>query len=241
MTRVPLVLALLLCFQPGPRPIEGSGTPVEREHTLKEADVDSLASAMQPFDLVFVAGLEGLPGAAREREAFLKGFRDAFEEKTLPTERVRKKTGGIVAGDPLRNHMRLAADEESARWLARIKLAWRVPAPDSARHVPDSARPARGGADSLARAWPGLGAQVGVGLERSGDGEGGGPGPPATALDFQLRFPAGYPVDAAYYQHAGRQVAFLVLEALHRPGGWLDDDERLRLEDTRRESAVPQR
>jgi len=234
VTRVPLVLALLLGFQPGPRPIEGSGKPVEREHTLTEADVDSLASAMQAFDLVFVAGLDGLPGAAREREAFLKGFRDACGEKTLPTERVRKKTGEVVPGEPLRNHMRLAADEGSARWLARIKLGWRVPAPDSAQ-------PARGGADSLARAWPGLGARVGLGLEWNGDDNGRGPGPPPAALDFQLRLPAGHPVDAAYYQHAGRQVAFLVLEALHRPGGWLDDDERLRLEDTRREPSAPLR
>jgi hypothetical protein len=234
VTYVFLLLALLLRFPPEPRPIEGSGKPVEREHTLTEADVDSLASAMQAFDLVFVAGLEGLPGAAREREAFLKGFRDAFREKTLPTERVRKKTGGVVAGEPLRNHMQLAVDEGSARWLVRIKLGWRVPAADSAWA-------ARGGADSLARAWPGLGAQVRVGLEWNGDDEGRGPGPPAAALDFQLRLPPGHLVDAAYYQHAGRQVAFLVLEALHRPGGWLDDDERLRLEDTRRESAVPLR
>ena len=235
MTYVFLLLALLLRSPPEPRPIAGSGKPVEREHILKESDVDSLASAMQAFDLVFVAGLEGLPGAAREREAFLKGFRDAFDEKTLPTERVRKKTGGVAAGEPLRNHMRLATDEESARWLARIKLGWRVPAPDSAQ-------PARGGADSLARAWPGLGVQVGVGLEWNGDHKGRGPGaPPPAALDFQLRLPTGHPVDAAYYQHAGRQVAFLVLEALHRPGGWLDDDERLRLEDTRREAAVPLR
>jgi hypothetical protein len=58
--------------------------------------------------------------------------------------------------------------------------------------------------------------------------------PPARPRTEWLRFPAGHPVDAAYYQQAGRQVAFLVLEAVHRARGELGDDQRLRLEGARR-------
>jgi len=56
-----------------------------------------------------------------------------------------------------------------------------------------------------------------------------------------LRFSVGHPVDAAYYRHAGRQVAFLVLEALHRAQGLLNDDQRVRLENTRRAAGAAAR
>ena len=57
---------------------------------------------------------------------------------------------------------------------------------------------------------------------------------PPAAREEWLRFPAGHPVDAAYHQLAGRQVAAVVMEAVQRARGELGEDRRLKLEQTRR-------
>ncbi len=228
MTLIVLLFALLFLPGPAPRPIEGSGPPIAREHVMDEQDVDSLSAALRSFDPVFVSGIDGVPASRAERERFLGGFRDAFGEKTLTTERVRRGAGAAVPGEALQNRMQLVTDEDGARWSVRIRIAWIAPLADSAS--------AAASPDSLTRAWPGLGADVRVLLMPLGGRER-ETGIRSVEFDYRLRFPAGHPVDASYYQLAGRQVAFLALEALHRPEGRLDDDQRLVLEDTRREPA----
>ncbi len=225
MTFLCLVLALLFAQESVPRSIEGFSKPASRPHTMEESDVDSIAATLERFAPVYVAGIEGVPLRPPERDRFLEGFRAAFVEKDLPTERV-EKTGAIVAAEPLRNRVQLVGDESGAQWLVRIRIEWLAPDRDSLGEARDAG-------DSLAAAWPGLRAHVRVSLEWNGsEPRRGGTTAP---LEEWLRLPSGHPVDAAYFQHAGRQIALLALEALHRPDGLLDDDQRVKLEDTRRE------
>jgi hypothetical protein len=232
MIHVFLLLALLLGVPAEPRSVEGQGKPAARPRDMDETEVDSLAASMERLESVYVAAIDGVPAEARLREAFLKGFHEAFGEKTLATERVARKTGAATAGEPLLNHMQLVVDDDGARWLVRVAVQWLVPPPDSTQ--------ARGSpADSLARAWPGLGVHVKLEIERNEDSP--GRGAKTVPVEQWLRLPAGHPVDAAYYQHAARQVALVALETLHRPGGWLDDNQRLMLEDARREPAAAAR
>ena len=220
MTPALLVLALLL-MQASPDLPDPRRSPAERVHSMDEAEVDSLAPTTGARVPVRVEALEGVPTAAREREAFLRGFRGAFQERELPTERVARKTGALKPAPPLHNGLRLAeGDDEQGAWTARVRLEWFTPT--------DTASV---GADSLGRAGTGRGARVTITV---GWPEGPRPGPPALPRTERLRFPAGYAVDAAYYQQAGRQVGFLTLEAVQRARGDLGDDRRLRLEDTRR-------
>jgi hypothetical protein len=220
MTPVLLVLALLL-MQSSPDLPDPRRRPVERVRTMEEADVDSLAPTTGARVPVRIEVLEGVPVPVREREAFLKGFRGAFQERELPTERVAKTTGAVKPGALLRNGLRLAeGEDEKGAWSARVRLEWFTPTDSGSVRV-----------DSLARAGTGRGARVTVTV---GWPEGPRAGPPPLPRTEWLRFPAGYAVDAAYYQQAGRQVGFLTLEAVQRAKGDLGDDRRLRLEDTRR-------
>ncbi len=226
MTWLWLVLGLLFAQESIPRSVEGFSKPVSRPHTMEEADVDSIAATLERFETVLVASLDGAPEGSRDRERFFEGFREAFTEKDLAVERVARRTGTVGRAEELQNHIRLVGDETSALWIARVRVEWITPPPEGLRGARDAA-------DSLARAWPGLRAHVKVTLEWNGTDPRRGGG--AAPLDQWLRLPAGHPVDAAYYQHAGRQVALLVLEALHRPDGLLDDDQRVKLEDAERE------
>ncbi len=217
MTRLFLLLGVVL-LQLNPEVTGNPRTRGERLHVMDEAEVDSLAPTTGLRVPVLVEALEGLPAAKAEHEAFLKGFRGAFQERELPTERVAKRTGQVSPGSPLRNGLRLAEGvDEKGAWSVRVRLDW-LAAPDSA-------------GDSLARAWPGRSARLTV---TAGWPEGTRLPPPAVPRVDWLRFPAGHPVDAAYYQHAGWQVGFVALEAVLRAKGELGDDQRLRLEDTRR-------
>jgi hypothetical protein len=196
--------------------------PVERPHFRDEAEVDSMMPTTGALVPVLVEALEGMPLAPLEREAFLRGFGGAFQEREIPTERVVKRTGVIRPGAPLRNRLRLAEGvDEKGAWSVWVRLEWFAP--------PDSAT------DSLTRAWPGRSARVNVTV---GWPEGTRIRPPALSRTESLRFPTGHPVDAAYYQHIGWQVGFLVLEAVQRAKGDLNDDQRLQLENTYRITPV---
>lgn len=220
-TRLFLLLGVVL-LQLSPAITGNPRSPVARPHPAEDTEVDSLTSATGVLVPVLVEALEGAPVVPREREAFLRGFRAAFQEREIPTERVAVKTGAVRPGVLLRNGLRLAEGEgEKGAWRVRVQLEWFVP--------PDSA------ADSLARAWPGRGARVTV---TAGWPEEKRLQPPALPRTEWLRFPTGHPVDAAYYQHAGWQVGFLTLEAVLRAKGDLNDDQRLRLDDTRRITPV---
>jgi hypothetical protein len=217
MTRLFLLLGIVL-LQISPDITGNPRNQARPPHLMDEAEVDSLMPTTGVRVPVLVEALEGAPVAPRERDAFLRGFRGAFQEREIPTERVAKKTGAVSPGAPLRNGLRLAEGvDEKGAWSVRVRLEWFVPQ--------DSA------ADSLVRAWPGRGARVTV---TAGWPEGTRIPPPALPRTEWLRFPSGHPVDAAYYQHAGWQVGFLALEAVQRAKGDLNDDQRLRLDDTRR-------
>jgi hypothetical protein len=222
MTRLLLLLGFVL-LQTSPDVTSNPGSPIKPPHVMDEAEVDSLMPTTGARIPVLVEALEGVPVAPRERDAFLRGFRGAFQEREIPTERIVKKTGAVKPGAPLRNELRLAeGDGEKGAWSVRVQLEWFAPQ--------DSA------ADSLARAWPGRGARVTV---TAGWPEGTRLPPPSLPRTEWLRFPPGHPVDAAYYQNAGWQVGFLALEAVQRAKGDLNDDQRLRLEDTRRITPAP--
>jgi len=217
MTRLFLLLGIVL-LQISPNLTGNPRNPVERPHLMDEAEVDSLMHTTGARIPVLVEALEGAPVAPRERDAFLLGFRGAFQEREIPTERIAKQTGAVRPGALLRNGLRLAEGvDEKGAWSVRVRLEWFAP--------PDSAT------DSLTRAWPGRSARVTVTADWP---EGTRIRPPALPRTEWLRFPTGHPVDAAYYQHAGWQVGFLALEAVQRAKGDLNDDQRLRLEDTRR-------
>jgi len=220
MTRLFLLLGIVL-LQVSPEITSSPRPMVERPHFMEEAEVDSLMPTTGARVPVLVEALEGVPTVPAEREAFLRGFRGAFLEREIPTERVVKRTGEVRPGAPLRNGLRLAEGvEEKGAWNVRVRIEWFA--------YPDST------ADSLARAWPGRSARVTV---TAGWPEGTRFVPPAQPRTEWLRFPTGHPVDAAYYQHAGWQVGFLALEAVQRAKGDLNDDQRLRLENTRRVAA----
>jgi hypothetical protein len=228
MTHVLVLLALLLGIPDTPEPGGGSHPPADRVHSMTEADVDSLTPTTGALLPVLVVALEPQLSERSNRDGFLRGFEGAFGEGAFPTERVARRTGAVRTAAPLRNRFRLGeVDEEPAAWTARVKVEWVVPAPDSA-----AAR------DSLARAYPGLGARVAFEVQEPGDAR---PGARPLPHTESLRFSVGHPVDAAYYRHAGRQVAFLVLEALHRAQGLLNDDQRVRLENTRRAAGAAAR
>ena len=217
MTRLFLLLGIVL-LQISPNLTGNPRNPVERPHLMDGAEVDSLMHTTGARIPVLVEALEGAPVAPRERDAFLRGFRGAFQEREIPTERIAKQTGAVRPGALLRNGLRLAEGvDEKGAWSVRVRLEWFAPQ--------DSA------ADSLVRAWPGRSARVTVTADWP---EGPRIRPPALPRTEWLRFPTGHPVDAAYYQHAGWQVGFLALEAVQRAKGDLNDDQRLRLEDTRR-------
>jgi hypothetical protein len=224
MKRILLFLAFVLLQgqtdvnMPPPR-------PVERPHVMEEAEVDSLTPTTGAALLVSVAALEGVPVAAPAREAFLRGFRGAFREAELRTDRVAKRTGLVRAGEPLRNRFRMAEpDDAGTAWTARVRLEWSAGTPDTSGGTATAA-------GSLARAWPGLAARVTIEAQKPETPRSESRPVPETT---SLRLPSGHPVDAPYWQHAGRQVAFLLLERLHRLDGDLDDSQRVRLEDARR-------
>jgi len=228
MTRVFLLLGFAL-LQVSPA-VPGYPTrPAEEPRQRFEADADTLPPTAGSRSPVRLEAIEGVPAKAEEREAFVAGFQDGFLERELPSERVARKSGAVKRGPALRNRLRLAeAEDEEGVWSARLRLEWFTPR--------DSL------ADTLARAWPGLGARVAISVTPPPE-----PGaspvarPPESASTEWLRFPACHPVDAAYYRLAGRQVALLVLEALHRARGELGDDQRLALEDARRIAPPPAR
>jgi hypothetical protein len=217
MTRLLLLLGLVF-LQVSPEVTGSQRIPNERPHVMDEAEVDSLTPTTGTLIPVQVDALEGVPVAPRERDAFLVGFRGAFQERELPTERVAKQGGAVRRGAPLRNDLRLAEGvSEKGTWSVRVRLEWFAPQ--------DSA------ADSLARAWPGRAARVTVTV---GWPEQTRAAPPDQVRTEWLRFPAGHALDAAYDQHAGWQVGLLTLEAVQRARGGLGDDQRLRLDETRR-------
>jgi hypothetical protein len=226
VARLFLLLGIVL-LQISPSTTGEPRNPIAPQRQVDEADADadSLAPATGARVPVLVESLEGVPVAPAEREAFLKGFRWALQEREIPTERVVKQTGAVRPGSSLRNGLRLAegVDEQGA-WRVRVRIEWSVPRDSTA--------------DSLARAWPGRCALVTV---TAGWPEGTRRPPPALPRTEQLRFPAAHPVDAAYYQHAGWQVGFLALEGVLRAKGDLNDDERLRLDDTRRSAPAAAR
>ena len=232
MTILPalLALALMMPAQTSPELTGGSAKRVQRVRSMEEGDLDALTvrtGAPSPVALT----LEGLPAAAGAREAFERGVRASFTARELATERVARRGGAARDGGPLRNRFLLGAEGADPRaWGARLRLQWFVP-PDSLRGV----------ADSLSHAWPGLGVRVVIETQEPAPQEARedarevprfAPHPGRSAAVLLL--PSGHPVDAAYYQHAGSQVALLLLEALHRADGDLDDDQRLRLDDALR-------
>jgi hypothetical protein len=220
MTRLLLLLGIVF-LQIAPEITGNVRGPVERPRTMEESNVDSLMPTTGTQVPVRVETLENVPVAVPERDAFLKGFRGAFLERELATERVAKQTGAVKPGSRLRNPLRLAeGDDEKGAWRVRVRLDWFTPSDSGSV-----------GVDSLARAWPGRGARVTIVV---GWPEGPRVLPPEQTRTEWLRFPAGHPVDRAYYQQAGRQVAFLTLEVVERATGDLGEDQRLRLEDTRR-------
>jgi hypothetical protein len=210
-----LLLLGLVFLQTSPD-VGGRRLPVQRDHAMDEAEADSLTPRTGAEPVLGIESIEGLPRAPGERAAFLEGFRQAFLAHAFATERVRKR-GAVVPAAPLRGGLRLADGEEESAWTARVWLDWFTPA--------DTA------ADSLARAWPGRGAHVTVTVDAP---EGGRAAPAPAVGSVWLRFPARHPVDAAYHQNAGLQVALVVIEAVARARGALDVDRRLVLEGARR-------
>jgi len=224
MKRILLLLAFVLLQGQTDIPIRPPKPP-ERPHIMEESDVDSLQPTTGVASVVSVAALEGVPADPRAQAAFMRGFRDAFREGDLRTERVAKPGRPARPGPTLHVRFRLAeAEDDKDLRTARAKLVWFAPPPDTV--------PGRGAAaDSLARVYPGLGVSVTVEVREPGT-----PGreKPPLHHTVSLRLPSGHPVDAPYWQLAGRQVAFIVLEAVHRQDGDLDEDQRVKLEDARR-------
>ena len=219
-----LLLCGLVLLQVSPGLTGHSNIPTERQHTMDEAEVDSLAPMTGALVPVWIETIEGVPAAAAEREAFLKGFRGRFREREAPLERFARRDSAWKPAGPASLPLRLADEPgEKGAWTVRVRLEWRVPRDSTA--------------DSTARAWPGLAARVTVTAMAPEAASPLAPlramAPPAAREDW-LRFPAGHPVDAAYHQLAGRQVAALVMEAVQRARGELGEDRRLKLEQTRR-------
>jgi len=200
--------------------------PTERPHELTEAEMDSLAPMTGAPVPVWVEAIEGVPVAAAEREAFVHGFRSRFRDREVPSERLARRDSIWRPDTPVLCDLRLADEPgEKGAWTARVRLDWKVPRDATA--------------DSTTRAWPGLGARVTVTVSAPEPtstrslAPARAVAPPAPHAAW-LRFPSGHPVDAAYHQLAGRQVAAMVMEAVQRARGHLGEDRRLRLEQTQR-------
>ncbi len=227
MKRVLLLLAFVL-LQGQVDPTVRPQKPMERPRVMEESNVDSLLPTTGAASVVNVPALEGVPADPRAQAAFLKGFHDAFREGDLRIERVAKTGGKARPGETLHNRFRLAeAGEDKDTWTARVRLEWFAPRPDTV--------PGRGAeAESLARIYPGIGVRVELEVRPPPDAGNGGPDKPAATSAVTLRFPVGHPVDAPYWQLAGRQVGFVLLEAVHRADGDLTEEQRLVLENARR-------
>ena len=206
MNRLLLLLGLVL-LQVSPELTGHSRIPTERQHVMDEAEVDSLMPTTGALVPVWVEALEGVPAAAADREAFLKGFRGRFREREAPGERLARRDGTWRPDAKLALPLRLADEpEERNAWTARAwpGLAARVTVTALA---PEDASPRAAAARTLALHAP--------------------------RVEW-LRFPAGHPVDAPYHQLVGRQVAAVVMEAVQRARGELGEDRRVRLERTTR-------
>jgi hypothetical protein len=223
MNRLVLLLGLVL-LQALPDVPGHAIIPTERPQVMDEADVDSLAPTIGAPVPVWVVRYErGLPEAS-ERKAFARGFNDRFREREMPSERFVRRDSVWKPDAPVVCNLRLADEPgEKGAWTAHVWLDWHAPRDSTA--------------DSTARAWPGLLARVSVTVaapEPTSALAPAQPVAPAAPHEEWLRFPAGHPVDAAYHQLAGRQVAAVVMEAVQRARGELGEDRRLRLEQTER-------
>ncbi len=223
MSRLLLLLGIVL-MQALPDLPGHTVIPTERPHEMDEAEVDSLMPTTGAPVPVWVETIEGVPAAPAGREAFVKGFRGRFGEREVPSERFARRDRVWKPDAPVVCGLRLAdGPDDKGAWTVRVRLAWRVPRDSTA--------------DSTARAWPGL--EVGVTVTALAPASGSWRelaqtvAPPAPRTEW-LRFPAGHPVDAAYHQLAGRQVAAVVMEVVQRERRELGEDRRLRLEQTLR-------
>jgi hypothetical protein len=220
---------VLLQALPG-APGRGGIVPDGRTHQMDEAEVDSIAPLTGAPVALWIETLDGVPRDAAQREAFVRGFRSRFRERELPSER-RGRSDRLWRPDAtLLCDLRLADEPgEKGAWSVRVRLEWRVPSEPLA--------------DTTDRAWPGLAARVTVSATA--------PEPPAVrglaatpnaappvSAGLWLRFPSGHPVDPAYLQLAGRQVAAVVMEVVQRARGQFGEDRRLRLEDTVRADSI---
>lgn len=150
---------------------------------------------------VMVDGLDALPlRVEADRSAFLAGFRGAFAEPRLATERVREE-GEPSAEPPIGNRFRLLEGEAEGFddvWKAQVSFD-RL----DATQVQVSWWAVSAAAAEVVRVAP----------ERA-----------------HLVVPARPGASENGFDRIGREVALLLLDTLHHASGDLDDDVRVRLE-----------
>ncbi len=219
---------LLLAPPPGSPELIGPQKPPDPVGTMELVERDTLPALPGMGNFLHLVAIENLPASAAERNAFLSGFRGAFTDDALRTERVpRKKPGPPRPSLPIRNRFHLLEGSESrGTWQAQVTLEWLPPVPVAA--VP------RDTSQHVAATPPGLRVTYWALTPEAVEAD-------ARPLPIreELSFESAGASPAGFAEHAGRQVALMLLETLHQLAGELDDDQRVRLEATARRSLTP--
>jgi hypothetical protein len=172
---------------------------------------------------VFLTSFEGQPADSVAALAFATGFQGAFLDEYFLTEAVTKDPSR-PASPVLTNRFRLVrGDAFGDEWQLQVTVMdwWgagaQAPTP----------------ADTTAARAPRPGLRVNVAVLPAA-AAGARPVPAREDLTFET------PLEPSreYYMQAGRMVALLALESLHRRSGDLDDRTRLRLDRTVRAPVI---
>jgi hypothetical protein len=185
-------------------------------------------SAPASPDFVQLVSIQGLPGDSLVRERFMAGFRGQFAEDELPAER-RSGDGPWAPASAVTNRFRwLEGDADETAWQLQVVIG----APQAVVLPQRSAEHGHRSLESHRRSR-GMIAAFTVQAPDPGSGL-----PPPVRERFAFSFPAAAADSGAVlampgvgylfpWNDAGRIVARLALDVLHRQRGGLDDDERL--------------
>ena len=177
-------------------------------------------------NVVLLTSLAGQPVDSLAALAFSAGFQGAFTDDYFLTERAAATHGVPGASPPLTSVFRLVrGDAFGDEWQLQVTVMgwWGVGA-----RVP----PPADTAGARVRG-PGLRVDVAV-LSAAAAAVGARPMPVREDLTFEVPLePRG-----DFFTHAGRMVALLAIESLHRRSGDLGEDTRLRFDRTTRVAVI---
>jgi hypothetical protein len=210
------VTILALTLAAAAAPTAGHGQGLADRPPAQSTPATTIADTVPPPpgvpNLAWLSSIEGVPGDAADRRAFMSGFRGAFAEGAYATE--RERGGRPVASIPVSARFRLIEGTGGwGVWNVHVVVAWSEP-----QAAPRGAA-ARG---------PTLELTVAA-LSPEAVEQGARPIPARVTLALE---PAA--TRAESMRAAGRATALVALDRLHHLSGDLDEDTHLALGPARR-------